>query len=81
MDFFRHSSRLCQQVGDPLTLKKVEAVQHFTKPPGHYSEASLVKAMEEHGIGRPATYASTLQTLQVCTDCRKIYELGLWVNA
>ena len=53
------------QVGDLLTLKSVEAVQHFTKPPGHYSEASLVKAMEEHGIGRPATYASTLQTLQV----------------
>ena len=60
-----HPAGMHVQVGDPLTLKTVEAVQHFTKPSGHYSEASLVKAMEEHGIGRPATYASTLQTLQV----------------
>ena len=53
------------QEGDKLTLEGVEPVQHFTKPLGHFSEASLVKAMEEHGIGRPATYASTLKTLQV----------------
>ena len=50
--------------GDAPAKKKVEAEQHFTQPPPRYSEASLVKKMEELGIGRPSTYAATLQTLK-----------------
>jgi DNA topoisomerase-1 len=50
--------------GDTPAKKKVEAEQHFTQPPPRYSEASLVKRMEELGIGRPSTYAATLQTLK-----------------
>ncbi len=49
---------------DPLKRGEVTASQHFTQPPPRYSEASLVKKMEELGIGRPSTYASILQTLQ-----------------
>ena len=50
--------------GDTPAKKAVQAEQHFTQPPPRYSEASLVKRMEELGIGRPSTYASTLQTLK-----------------
>jgi DNA topoisomerase-1 len=50
--------------GDTPARKKVQAEQHFTQPPPRYSEASLVKRMEELGIGRPSTYAATLQTLK-----------------
>ncbi len=50
--------------GDALKLNSLDAEQHFTKPPPRYSEASLVKALEEHGIGRPSTYASIISTLQ-----------------
>lgn len=50
--------------GEAATRKNVEANQHFTQPPPRYSEASLVKKFEEMGIGRPSTYASTLQVLQ-----------------
>ena len=49
--------------GDELKLLAVRAEQHFTEPPPRYSEASLVKALEEYGIGRPSTYASIIQTL------------------
>jgi DNA topoisomerase-1 len=49
--------------GDRVPLAAVVADQHFTEPPPRYSEASLVKALEEHGIGRPSTYASIIQTL------------------
>lgn len=49
---------------DPLKREDVEAEQHFTQPPPRYSEASLVKKMEELGIGRPSTYASILTVLQ-----------------
>ncbi len=49
---------------DPLKRTKVDASQHFTQPPPRYSEASLVKKMEELGIGRPSTYASILSVLQ-----------------
>lgn len=51
-------------VGDVLPLKDIETKQHFTEPPPRYSEASLVKALEEFGIGRPSTYASIISTLQ-----------------
>jgi DNA topoisomerase-1 len=50
--------------GDVPAKKSVDAEQHFTQPPPRYSEASLVKKMEELGIGRPSTYASILQTLK-----------------
>jgi DNA topoisomerase-1 len=50
--------------GDRLKDKTIEAKQHFTEPPPRYSEATLVKRMEELGIGRPSTYASTLAVLQ-----------------
>lgn len=49
---------------DPLKLNGIAANQHFTQPPPRYSEASLVKRLEELGIGRPSTYASILQRLQ-----------------
>ncbi len=49
--------------GDIVKLSAVRAEQHFTEPPPRYSEASLVKALEDYGIGRPSTYASIIQTL------------------
>ncbi len=49
--------------GETVPLKDILAEQHFTEPPPRYSEASLVKALEEHGIGRPSTYASIIQVL------------------
>ncbi|HEY0026868.1 MAG TPA: type I DNA topoisomerase [Allosphingosinicella sp.] len=56
--------------GDAPAKKKVISEQHFTQPPPRYSEASLVKKMEELGIGRPSTYAATLQTLKDRGYCR-----------
>ncbi|MFN3234928.1 MAG: type I DNA topoisomerase [Gammaproteobacteria bacterium] len=50
-------------VGDEVKLKEIECLQHFTEPPPRYTEASLVKTLEEHGIGRPSTYASIIATL------------------
>jgi len=50
--------------GDAINLAEVRGEQHFTEPPPRYSEASLVKALEDHGIGRPSTYASIIQTLK-----------------
>jgi DNA topoisomerase-1 len=50
--------------GDRVSLTRLLASQHFTEPPPRYSEASLVKALEEHGIGRPSTYAAIISTLQ-----------------
>src|SRR5215472_16495006 len=50
--------------GDIVDLTSLAATQHFTEPPPRYSEASLVKALEEHGIGRPSTYATIISTLQ-----------------
>ncbi len=52
------------EVGDGVRLTALAAEQHFTEPPPRYTEASLVKALEEHGIGRPSTYASIISTLQ-----------------
>jgi DNA topoisomerase-1 len=59
------------KTGDRLPLNRVVADQHFTEPPPRFSEASLVKALEEYGIGRPSTYASIIGTLQA----RKYVEL------
>lgn len=52
------------KIGDPLDLGEVELKDHHTQPPPRYSEASLVKKLEELGIGRPSTYASILKVLQ-----------------
>jgi DNA topoisomerase-1 len=61
---------------EALAKQKVNASQHFTEPPPRYSEASLIKKMEELGIGRPSTYAATLKTLSdreyVVMDKRKL---------
>lgn len=50
--------------GEKIKLLDIRADQHFTEPPPRYTEASLVKSLEEHGIGRPSTYASIISTLQ-----------------
>jgi DNA topoisomerase-1 len=50
--------------GDEIKLINLRGTQHFTEPPPRFSEASLVKALEEHGIGRPSTYASIISTLK-----------------
>lgn len=50
--------------GETLTLEKLRPLQHTTQPPPRYSEATLVRALEEHGIGRPSTYAPTIETIQ-----------------
>ncbi len=69
-----------------LSLKEVNSSQHFTQPPAHYTEASLVKTLEELGIGRPSTYAPTITTLlarrYVVKENKNIYmtELGEVVN-
>lgn len=52
------------KTGDPLDLGKVELKQHSTQPPSRYSEGSLIKKLEELGIGRPSTYATTIKVLQ-----------------
>ena len=72
------SRRLSQMsAGERLTKREIKADQHFTEPPPRYSEASLVKRMEELGIGRPSTYASILQVLKdrkyVRLDKRRLY--------
>jgi len=72
--------------GEPVDLIKIRPEQHFTEPPPRYSEASLVKALEEHGIGRPSTYASIISTLQqreyVQLEKRRFYptDVGRVVN-
>ncbi|NRB72588.1 MAG: type I DNA topoisomerase [Xanthomonadales bacterium] len=62
--------------GDLVALVDVRAGQHFTEPPPRYSEATLVKALEDYGIGRPSTYASIIQTLKnryyVEVDARRL---------
>lgn len=69
-----------------LTLKELEDRQHFTQPPAHYTEAALVKTLEELGIGRPSTYAPTISTIiarrYVAKEGRNLYltEIGEVVN-
>ncbi|MBC8569253.1 type I DNA topoisomerase [Zongyangia hominis] len=50
-------------VGDPLKVKSLDGSQHFTQPPPRYTEASIIKALEENEIGRPSTYAPTISTI------------------
>lgn len=50
--------------GDKVKCKEITPKQHFTQPPPRYNEASLVKALEEHGIGRPSTYATIITVIQ-----------------
>ncbi len=72
--------------GEELDLDRIRAEQHFTEPPPRFSEASLVKALEEHGIGRPSTYATIIYTLQqrkyvILTASRfKPTDVGVVVN-
>ena len=72
--------------GMKLTLEELKPEQHFTQPPAHYTEASLVKALEEQGIGRPSTYAPTITTIisrrYVSKEQKNLYvtELGEVVN-
>lgn len=72
--------------GEKLTLKDLDAKQHFTQPAPHYTEASLVRALEELGIGRPSTYAPTITTIlarrYVVKENKNLYvtELGEVVN-
>jgi DNA topoisomerase-1 len=72
--------------GDRLRLQKLDPRQHFTQPPPRYTEASLVKELEENGIGRPSTYATILATLQNREYVEKVdgkfipSELGLTVT-
>lgn len=74
------------QEGEILKLVKLSESQHFTQPPAHYSEASLVKTLEELGIGRPSTYAPTITTIiarrYVAKENKNLYvtELGEAVN-
>jgi len=69
-----------------LTLQEFDKEQHFTQPPAHYTEASLVKTLEELGIGRPSTYAPTITTIinrrYVAKENKNLYmtELGEIVN-
>ena len=51
-------------VGERVTASKMDKEQHFTQPPARYTEATLVKAMEEKGVGRPSTYAATISTIE-----------------
>ncbi len=67
--------------GDILKLKSITGNQHFTQPPARYTEASLIKALEENGIGRPSTYAPTISTivnrLYVERDGKQLKPTGL----
>ena len=77
-------SKITEDTG--LTLNEMQEKQHFTQPPAHYTEASLVKTLEELGIGRPSTYAPTITTLltrrYVTKENKNLYmtELGEVVN-
>ena len=74
------------EVGTVLTADHIDAKQHFTQPPAHYTEALLVKTLEELGIGRPSTYAPTISTIiarrYVVKENKNLYvtELGEAVN-
>ena len=72
--------------GQEIIISKVDADQHFTQPPSRYTEASLVRTLEENGIGRPSTYAPTITTIigrgYVTREKKRLYptELGIMVT-
>ncbi len=72
--------------GDAVAVEDVQSIQHFTQPPARYTEASLVRALEEKGIGRPSTYAPTITTIiargYVSREKKRLYptELGRMVT-
>ncbi len=75
------------ETGEPLEFIKLDPTQHFTKPPARFNEASLIKALEEQGIGRPSTYAPIISTIQtrnyIEKDDKRYFkptEMGLLVN-
>ena len=74
-------------VDEPLNLRELKPEQHFTQPPPRYTEASLIKALEELGVGRPSTFAPTVEVIQtrhyVKQEERRLYptDLGKTVNA
>lgn len=73
--------------GAPVTIESVSSLQHFTQPPARYTEASLVKTLEEKGIGRPSTYAPTITTIiargYVMRENKRLFptELGRTINS
>ncbi len=73
-------------IGEPQNAETVTPVQHFTEPPARYTDATLVKALEAEGVGRPSTYAPTLSTIQDRGYAEKIdkkyqpTEIGILVN-
>ena len=75
------------QQGERLRLLGLDPSQHFTQPPPHYTEATLVRALEDNGIGRPSTYAPIIETIKdrgyVESQERRLYptELGILVNS
>ncbi len=83
----KNSQLLKVKKGDELALSEIKKEQHFTQPAPHFNEASLVKAMEELGIGRPSTYAPTISTLlarrYVTKEQKNLYvtDLGEAVNS
>ncbi len=79
------SCRRCEE-GEQIPVDRIFGEQHFTQPPPRYTEASLVKTLEEYGIGRPSTYASIISTLQdrgyALLDKKRFFptDLGRLVN-
>ena len=73
--------------GAPVTIESADCQQHFTQPPARYTEASLVRTLEEKGIGRPSTYAPTITTIiargYVMRESKRLFptELGRMINA
>ena len=73
--------------GAPVTIESADCQQHFTQPPARYTEASLVRTLEEKGIGRPSTYAPTITTIiargYVMRENKRLFptELGRMINA
>ena len=82
----KNAELLNMKEGDKLTAQEILPEQHFTQPPAHYTEASLVKTLEELGIGRPSTYAPTITTIMqrryIVKEKKNIFitELGEVVN-